>query len=167
MTIPVPPEDVAATLAAQQDAAGVGTGETSVDAAALLAMIKGMQAQIDALNAEKSAATAQPVLGTAEAIRDLLVLHADAGASAIADDLVAAAQSAVESGDGGYVEQIRRKLVKYLTRNAPVPGENYAYGHALDMASNHLSDALDDLEPAAGAGALVPAGTVVPGTVVG
>jgi hypothetical protein len=132
-------------------------------------MIRSQQAQLDQLLAEKSTASAQPVLGTAQAIADLLTLHGDPAASEIAADLVEAAKAATDSGDGKFTDQIRAKLVKYLSRNAPVPGENYAYGHALDMASNHLPDALDDLKPASRAPALAgaPSGQVVQGTIVG
>ena len=144
-----PESDVAAKLLADQQAAGVGTGETSVDAAALLQMIQDMQAQVNALQAEKSAGTVAPIIGIAKSIADLLVYHGDAKAQELAADLVEAAASALQSNDTGYVAKIGAQLEKYLRRNPPAPGENHYYRTAVDQVGTHLADAVDSFVPRA------------------
>lgn len=142
------PSQLGAQLAAGQVAAGQGLGATDVDAGALLQMIRDMQSRLDSMEAEKAAgAGTHPLKGTVESLLTFLKLHADPAAISLGEDLADAAGNALESGDVGIVTKIGGQLLKHLKRNAPPPGENYAYNQALDFAGPHLEDQVDGFTP--------------------
>ncbi len=140
------PEQVAEELRARQAAAP--TGVTEVDPQILLAAIQQMQEQIAALQAEKTAGGKAPLLVVSESVASLVGhIAADTAGHQLALDLADAAGNAVKSGDGAAVEKLAGKLERWLTRNAPAPGENYHYKTVLDLVRNHLPDHLDELTP--------------------
>lgn len=169
--------DVAADLAAKQSAGPAGV--TDVDVQALLAGIRALQARVDALEDEKAAGNAAPVVGTAETIRDLLRVHAahnpktdHAPVLALADDAVDAAGNAVESGDGGELSKIGARLVRAIRKIHPGPGDHHYLNQALGFAEDHLPDAIDALEPRradpiAAIGSDRAPAKVIPGSVTG
>lgn len=145
---PATSPDELATQAAEQ-----GASPTEVDAGALLKHIQAMQARLEALEQEKRAGNAPPLVATLEAARDLVTAHAahtpgtdHAEALSLADDLVDAGKNATQSGDLGYVREIGARLHKWLTRHHPGPGENSYYRQALDFTGTHLEDAADAYE---------------------
>lgn len=169
--------ELGAKIAAEQAQAGIGT--TQVDANALLAEIKAMQARLAQLEAEKATTTAPALVNTAESLRNLLGEHAlrtlagdYAPVLALADDAVDAARNAVTSGDVTYVRQIGDRIARWMRSHAPHPGENHYWRQALDFAEHHLPDAADNHKPspAPAAGAITtdkaPA-AVIPGSVTG
>jgi hypothetical protein len=173
---PPPEEQVAAQLAAQQ--AGAPAGVTDVDAGQLLDFIKTLQDRVDALEAEKAAGAAVPVVGTAEALRDLISVHAShtpgtdhSDLIRLADDAVDAAKNAAESGDGGPTTDIAAKIARALHRVHPGPGTHHYFQQALGFAEVHLPDAAAELvkKPAARAavGSDRAPATVVQGSVTG
>jgi hypothetical protein len=155
--------DQAQLAAAAQASAGLGV--TSVDVDALAAQIAAMQARLNDLESEKAAAGGEPLAGTAATIAHFLAIHGDPVASGLGQDLAAAVAEAAQSGDTSRVAQIAARLDRYLARNAPYPGENYAYRNASAFVSD-LPDLIDAYRPPAAGSALVPA-NVVAGTVVG
>jgi hypothetical protein len=150
---------------AQAAQASAGLGVTSVDVEALAAQIAAMQARLNDLEAEKTAAAGNPLSGTAATIGHFLAIHGDPKATELGKDLSAAVDEAGQSGDTSRVAQIAARLDRYLARNGPYPGENYAYRNATAFVSD-LPDLIDGFRPAATGSALVPA-KVVAGTVVG
>lgn len=149
-----PPDEtsLAAELAARQAAAPAGV--TDVDVAKLLELIQGMQARVDALEAEKASGAAVPVLGTAEALRDLIAVHAAHSPGAdhgdvlrLADDAVDAARNAADTGDGSLVVQISQKIARALAKVHPGGGDHHYFRQALGFAEVHLPDAAAQLVP--------------------
>lgn len=175
---PPPETEVAAGLAAAQASAPAGV--TQVDIEALAGMIKSLQDKVAALEAEKAAGAAAPVLATAETLRDLIAVNAahhpaadHASLIRLADDAVDAAKNAADSGDGSLVTQIAGKIERALRRVHPGPGDHHYHQQATAFAAVHLPDAAAQLvprpqQPAAGAlgssGAQVP---VIQGSVTG
>jgi hypothetical protein len=171
-------QEIAAGLAAQQ--ANGPAGITDVDVKALLAGIQALQARVDALESEKASGAGIPVVGTAEALRDLVATHAvhnpgtDHGdVIRLADDVVDAARNAADSGDSGIVHELAGKLVRALRKVDPGPGDHHYFRQAMGFAEVHLPDAADQLvkkparQPAAEVGSSQPPATVVQGSVTG
>lgn len=157
-------------LGARAQAAGATAGD--VDPGALLASITAMQSRLAALEAEKRQQTAAPVVATATALRDDLTEHASgktlgyqdpdehAPLLGLADDAVSAAEGAAESGDGGALGQIARRIDRALSRIS-LPGDH----HYLSMARSHAADLVDQADEL-DAQAPAPAGAIA-GSVVG
>ena len=172
----LPPEaDLAADLAAKQ--AGAPSGITSVDVDKLLAGIDALQKRVQALEAEKATGAAVPVVGAAEALRDLIAAAAahdrqgrdHSEALALADDAVDAARNSADSGDAGPLTEITGKVSRALHRLHPGPGDHHYYQQALTFADSHLPDAAAQLVKRASTQPAVPAGrgAVVQGSVTG
>jgi hypothetical protein len=156
--------DVAAQLAAGQVAAGQPMGGTFIDEDAIRALIEAqVRAQVTAaLRAAGAEAPGDPLVNTAVSLRNLLKTHLSQSPGtdgtvplALADDLVDAAENAVESGDGSFAEKIAGKIAAWLDRPGnPGPGDFHYYRQAVDFAKYHISDAVALLEPPAGKAAL-------------
>lgn len=151
-------QDIGARLAGQQAGAGVGAGETSVDTDQLLAMIQQMQQQVNAMQDERNAGTADPVTGTVQTIQDLLIFHGDPAASELGEDLADAAKNGLESGDLSRVTAIGGKLSKYLKRHPPAPGDNHYSRQLGDFVDVHLPESVENYQPPAQARGSLPAG---------
>ena len=150
---------------AQAAQASAGLGTTEVDVAALAAQIKSMQDRIAQMEADAAQPTADALSGTVRTIQHFLAGHGDPKAVELGNDLAAAAESALSSGDRTYVARAADKLDRYLGRNGPYPGENYHYGNARAFVSD-LPDIIDALPAVPAAPSSAPA-RVVAGTVVG
>lgn len=155
----VPDADVAAQLAAGQAAAGVDMGGTFVDEDAIRALIE-QQVRLQvaaALRAAGAEPPGEPLVNTAVALRNLLKTQASmspgidhAAALGLADDLVDAANNAVESGDVTHVEKIAARLTTWLERlGHPGPGDFHYHRQALDFAKYHIADAAARVQPPA------------------
>ena len=155
----VPDADVAAQLAAGQAAAGVDMGGTFVDEDAIRALIE-QQVRLQvaaALRAAGAEPPGEPLVNTAVALRNLLKTHASmspntdhTGALGLADDLVDAANNAVESGDVTHVEKIAARLTTWLERlGHPGPGDYHYHRQALEFAKYHIPDAAGKVTPPA------------------
>lgn len=163
-----------------QIAAG-GSGATDVDVPSLLSAIKQMSDRVAALEQEKRQQAGNPLVGTAESLRDVLAAHAartstgvdHAPALSLADDLVDAAGNAAESGRLEHVASIGAKLETWLKRHHPGPGDFHDFRQALDFAGVHLADALENYQadaPSSAAPAVTssrPPARVIAGNVTG
>lgn len=172
--------DVAAQLAAGQAAAGEPIGGTVIDEDAIRAYIEAqVRAQVTAaLRAAGAEPPGEPLVNTAVALRNLLRTHASMLPGAdhgeglrLADDLVDAAENAVESGDTAAVRKIGEQLTRWLKRAGnPGPGDFHYYRQAADFAEFHIPDAADGVTPKVKAPALTslrkPA-QVIAGSVTG
>ena len=141
-----------------------GLGVTSVDVEQLAATIAAMQARLNDLEAEKAAASGQPLADTVKTINHFLGGHGDPVAIELGNDLAAAVDEAQQSGDTSRVEQIAARLDRHLARNAPYAGENYHYRNAAAFTGD-LPDLIAGFHPIA-----TPAGPpakVVAGSVIG
>jgi len=143
--------------------ASAGLGVTEVDVNALAAQIKAMQDRIAQMEADAAKPSADSLSGTVKSIQYFLAGHGDAQAVKLGDDLAAAADAAVQSGDGTYVARAADRLDRYLAKNAPYPGENYFHRNAVAFVSD-LPEIIDALPGPAASQA--PA-KVVQGAVVG
>ena len=143
--------------------ASAGLGVTEVDVNALAAQIKAMQDRIAQMEADAAKPSADSLSGTIKSIQYFLAGHGDAQAIKLGDDLAAAADAAVQSGDGTYVARAADRLDRYLSKNAPYPGENYFHRNAAAFTSD-LPEIIDALPGPAASQA--PA-KVVQGAVVG
>jgi hypothetical protein len=170
--------DIAAGLAAKQAAGPAGI--TEVDVGKLLAGIEALQARVDSLESERAAGAAVPVVGTAEAMRDLIATHAAHNPGGdygdllrLADDAVDAAGNAADSGDAGPVTEIAAKIVRALNKVHPGGGDHHYFRQALGFAEVHLPDAAGQLvkkparQPVAAVTSQQPPATVVQGSVTG
>jgi hypothetical protein len=140
-----------------------GLGVTGVDVEALAAQIAAMQLRLDQADAERIKAAGNPLADTVKTIQHFLTGHGDPVAAELGEDLAAAVEEAGKSGDTSAVAKIADRLDRHLARNAPSPGENYAYRNLVAFVSD-LPDVIDAFEapPAPGTGvAKVVAGSVV------
>jgi hypothetical protein len=133
-----PPVD-SATLGASLLAAGGEAAE--VNPAELLALIRGMQAKIDALERSKKLEAAPELIKYARAIADHIAVKATSNPAVHADpdntftpgldaaaSLVEAATMATEDADPGPVAGPLGKVVTWVTRHARrLPHLDYAY----------------------------------------
>jgi len=130
-----------------------GAEAASVDPAELLALIRGLQSKVDALTAEKRAATVPDVTKYATAIADHLQGKADASPVMQADpdhtlapvlDLAgklkdAAAAAADGSGDVGAVHGVLGDIASFVRRHARRnPQVDYSY---VEELAEELADA--------------------------
>ena len=143
--------------------ASAGLGVTEVDVNALAAQIKAMHDRIAQMEADAAKPSADSLSGTIKSIQYFLAGHGDAQAIKLGDDLAAAADAAVQSGDGTYVARAADRLDRYLSKNAPYPGGNYFHRNAVAFVSD-LPEIIDALP--APAASQAPA-KVVQGAVVG
>ena len=143
--------------------ASAGLGVTEVDVNALAAQIKAMQDRIAQMEADAAKPSADSLSGTIKSIQYFLAGHGDAQAIKLGDDLAAAADAAVQSGDGTYVARAADRLDRYLSKNAPYPGENYFHRNAAAFTSD-LPEIIDALP---GPAAQQAPAKVVQGAVVG
>jgi len=143
--------------------ASAGLGVTEVDINALAAQIKAMQDKIAQMEADAAKPSADSLTSTVKSIQYFLAGHGDAQAVKLGEDLAAAAESAVQSGDQTYVARAADRLDRYLSKNAPYPGENYFHRNAVAFTSD-LPEIIDALP--APAASQAPA-KVVQGAVVG
>jgi hypothetical protein len=143
--------------------ASAGLGVTEVDVNALAAQIKAMQDRIAQMEADAAKPSADSLSGTVKSIQYFLAGHGDAQAVKLGDDLAAAADAAVQSGDGTYVARAADRLDRYLSKNAPYPGENYFHRNAAAFTSD-LPEIIDALP---GPAAQQAPAKVVQGVVVG
>ena len=143
--------------------ASAGLGVTEVDVNALAAQIKAMQDRIAQMEADAAKPSADSLSGTVKSIQYFLAGHGDAQAVKLGDDLAAAADAAVQSGDGTYVARAADRLDRYLAKNAPYPGENYFHRNAVAFVSD-LPEIIDALP---GPAAQQAPAKVVQGAVVG
>lgn len=165
---------LAGELAHRQAQAGQSIGATDTDPAALLAMIRGLQARVDAADAQRRQDNAPPLVSIAASARDTLQAHADANPGTdhteslgLAGDLVEAAKDAVQTLAGAQVGKIAARLETALARVNPGPGDHHWYRQALEFATAHIRQGLQDLEDQAGQhGGTQPTGPVVQGSVV-
>ena len=163
-----PDADLGGELAHRQAQAGQPIGSTSTDPDALLKMIQGLQARLDASEAQRKADNAPPLVGIAASVRDNLQAHAAANpgtdhtkALGLAGDLVDAAKNAAESLSGGLVAKLAARLTTALGEVDPGPGDHHWYRQALDFLGAHLAKGLQDLEDQADTqGGTKPAGPV-------
>ena len=174
-----PDADVAAQLAAGQAAAGEAIGGTIVDEDAIRSYIEAqVRAQVTAaLRAAGAEPPGEPLVNTAVSLRNLLKTQdsmspVDHGqALRLADELVDAAENAVESGDTGAVRNIAEQLTRWLKRAGnPGPGDHPYYRQAADFAEFHIPDAADQVRAPVKAPALTttrPAAKVIAGNVTG
>ena len=171
-----PEQDIASELAARQAAHPAGI--TDVDIPAMLAMIQGLQARVDSMEADRAAGNAPPVKATAETIRDLLTAHANHNPGAdftavkgLADDLVDAAGNAADSGDGAALTAVAGKLERAVAKVHPGPGDHHYLTQALGFIRDHLPDVVDRLVPPVRPAAAVGSGRapakVIAGSVTG
>jgi len=144
---------------AQRAQASAGLGVTEADIGAIMARIKAMETSL--AEAQRAARPSSSLVGTVDTLQHHLTGHGDPKAVELGNDVAEAARAAEETGDTSHLARTAEKLARHLARNAPYPGENYHYGHALDGARNHVPDAIDAFVPPA-----VP-GRVVEGSVVG
>lgn len=153
-----------------------GATATEADVAAMLAQMKRMQDQLDALQAERAARNAPALVSTAEALRDQLRVHASgiSGATgdhtralSLADDAVDAANNAISSGDVGPLRTLTDRLVRALEAVHPGPGDHHYFAQALGMAKVHLHNAMDDFTADQKPAAPAPSGKVLEGSVTG
>lgn len=169
-----PEDQVARELAHRQAQAGQAIGSTDTDPAVLLEMIQGLQARLDASEAQRKQDNAPPLVAIAASARDNLQAHADANpgtdhteALGLAGDLVDAAKDAIRSLNGTRVAKIAARLETAMAAVNPGPGDHHWYRQALDFATAHIRKGLQDLEDQAGEhGGTRPAGPVVPGSVL-
>lgn len=174
-------DDAAANLAAPIPAgppAGIdvsGASATEADVKAMLAQMKRMQDQLDALQAERAARNAPALVATAESLRDQLRVHASgiSGATAdhtkvlaLADDAVDAAGNAVDSGDVGPLRQITDRIGRALQAVHPGPGDHHYFAQALGFVT-HLHNAMDDFTADQAKPAPAGNGKVLEGSVTG
>lgn len=147
-TAPPPEGDVAAA------AVSGGASATEIDPAALLKQIQAMQARLDTLAAERVPAGGPPVVSNANALRDLIGVHAvgitgpvpdHAPVLAMADDLVDAATAAADNGDGSKVREIAGRIEKWLNAHHPGAGDHTYHAQAVGFASVHVPDSADAL----------------------
>ena len=143
--------------------ASAGLGVTEVDVNALAAQIKAMQDRIAQMEADAAKPSADSLSGTVKSIQYFLAGHGDAQAIKLGDDLAAAAESALASGDQTYVARAADRLDRYLSKNAPYPGENYFHRNAAAFTSD-LPEIIDALP---GPAAQQAPAKVVQGAVVG
>jgi len=177
------PADLAMRLAAGQQAAGqpVGAAPDGPDPAQLLAMIQELQDKYSQLEAEKRTAGAEPLISTAESLRNALLDHVSgkttgtqdpdkhAEVLGLADDLLDAAHNAVASGDGGPVVKIGQRIERALRRIHPGPGDHPYFRQAESFAQD-VPDLADQLAPPtsfAQVGSQRAPVKVVPGSVTG
>lgn len=145
---------------AQAVQASAGSGVTEVDVSALAAQIKALQDRVDAAEAANAADVKTPGKEHIKTLQHFLAGHGDPRAIELGNDLSEAFDAAAESGDGSYAAKASDRLVSYLARNRPYPGENYHYNNAVAFAAD-TADHIDALTPPA-----VP-GKVLQGAVVG
>jgi hypothetical protein len=123
-----------------------------------------MQDRIAQMEADAAKPAADSLSGTVRTIQHFLAGHGDPRAVQLGEDLAAAAESALSTGDRTYVARAADRLDRHLARNAPYPGENYFWNHARAFVSDlpEIIDALPAVVKAAGPEvAKVVAGAVV------
>lgn len=174
---------VGASLPPDAAARVAGAVPAEVDVNALWAQMQdqmaAMQAQIAQLRAGQQPDGAHPASGTAQQVLELLKIHfahnphAD-GAAVLgaAEDLLDAAGNAVDSGDVSVARELATRFERILQRNHPGPGQHFYYNQAVDMAANHVHDALDLItgpapRPAAAVSSSQPPVKVISGSVTG
>jgi len=163
-------------------AAGAQAADVDVNAllAELLSAQQALQAQVNALQAEKAQAKAEPVKTTAAALKAAILEHASGKTTgngaidhsaliSLADDAVEAAGNAVESGDAGPLAAITARIVRALAKHHPGPGDHHWFRQAQSQAAD-LQDQAEAIVPQRAAAAVTsdraPA-KVVEGSVVG
>lgn len=139
-----------------------GTGVTSVDVGALAAQIAALQHRIDEADRVQAG---NPLADTVKTLQHFLGGHGDAYAVELGNDLAAAVDEADKSGDTSRVSQIAAKLDRHLSRNRPVPGENYHFNNAQAFTAD-LPDLIDSFKPSGQPVSQAPA-KVVSGSVIG
>jgi hypothetical protein len=167
---------------AAQVAQGVPTiADVSAILAQMQAQQQAMAAEIARLRAGQAPAGVHPVIGSANALKELLAAHFGTGGGRgdkdtvlrLADDVADAASNAFESGDTSAVRGLAGKMERALARIHPGPGENPYYRQAVHFASVHIPDAADTItgpNPNAAPPAAVSGGApvqVVAGSVTG
>jgi hypothetical protein len=143
-----------AELGAQAQAAGAGV--TSIDANELLAYIRGLEARVEAVEAERQAErdSGKPDLVTAaELLRDHIAHRSEAigGKASVLHPFVAKAQAvveaagrAVDSGDGGEVRDLVGSLASGLARVAAVAA-SADVSYPVQLAAEVVPDILASL----------------------
>jgi len=188
MSEPIEGVPVEAQSEAELGAALAASGASAVDTDVnellkqLLATQASLQAQVDALQAEKAQAKAEPVKATAEALKNAILEHASGKTTgnpsidhsaliSLAEDAIAAAAEAVlPGGTGVALAGIAVRIERALTRFNPGPGDHHYFRAAQSQAAD-LVDQAENLAPVpATAGAIgtdrAPA-KVLAGSVVG
>jgi len=120
------------------------------DVSALVAQMEAMQARLDAMEADRRSQQLPELVSTVAAARDLIGAHVNtsglsvpADMTRLADDLVAAATEAAESGDVSQVQEIDAKLAKVVHRAHPGPGDYHWYRQLIDYVDDHIPEAAD------------------------
>ena len=128
-----------------------GLGVTGVDVGALAKQIAAMQARIDQADADRARAAGNPLANTVATVNHFLTGHGNPVAAELGNDLAAAVDEAGDSGDTSAMGRIAERLDRHLAKNAPSPGENYAYRNAVAFVSD-LPDLIAGFKAAPGTG---------------